>query len=372
MKSVVSIFQKVLAKEFYRTNAGFFLMVVGICFGFLRGAEHIALAQYFISSPILLMAPVFVWLLYTIKIILFNDSAMKKNTNQFLYVSGTLPTLTLSASLALVSLQQLMPAILYGGFLAAMAYHNNQFQAIPEVILVLTLFALLIMARLRWTILHINQEKKTGLVIQKLTTWFTRPYVLFYPEWIVRAQPMMVFGTKVFASLIIIGVSRLYDFDTYDERLFDMGCMLAFSFNLLLVFYYHRFENFHFSIMRSLPIALPQRLTNFIFIFILLQMAEIGTMINYLPSGIAVSHTIFLILFGLSIDLMFYAGMYFRDRAMESFVNRLFFMSIAWIVLILFQVPILLMAAVQVMLAIVIYRRHFYRFEFDAEINSEK
>lgn len=372
MKSVVSIFQKVLAKEFYRTNAGFFLLVVGICFGFLRGAEHIALAQYFISSPILLIVPVFTWLLYALKIILFNDAAMKKDANQFLYISATLPTLTLSTSLAMVSLQQLMPAILYGGFLAAMAYANNQLQVIPEVIIALTFFALLIIARLRWTILHINQEKKTGLIIHKLTTWFARPYVLFYPEWIVRAQPLMVFGTKVFASLIIIGVSRLYDFDTYDERLFDMGCMLAFSFNLLLVFYYQRFENFHFSMMRSLPIALPQRLINFIFIFIILQMAEIGSMINYLPSGVTVFHTIFLILFGLSIDLMFYAGMHFRDRTMESFVNRLFFMTIAWIVLILFQVPIVLMAVVQIVLATMIYRKYFYRFEFDAEINSEK
>ena len=78
MSNIQSVLFKVLVKEFYRINAGFFLIVVGICFGFLRDIEHLALARYFTSAPVYLLIPFSVWLLYALKIIAFNDSSFRR------------------------------------------------------------------------------------------------------------------------------------------------------------------------------------------------------------------------------------------------------------------------------------------------------
>jgi hypothetical protein len=68
---------KVLTREFYRANAMFFLVAIGFCFGFMRGAEHLALAHFFVGSTWLVMIPVGVWVMYTIKVILYNDRQIR-------------------------------------------------------------------------------------------------------------------------------------------------------------------------------------------------------------------------------------------------------------------------------------------------------
>ena len=151
-----------------------------------------------------------------------------------------------------------------------------------------------------------------------------------------------------------------------------MGCALSFSFNLVIVFYYHRFENFHFQLMRSLPLTLNQRMLNFIFICVLLMLPEIGAIVNYFPPGISKLHLLSVLVFGLSISLLGYCFLFLKDITLESFIQRVFWMALLWIVLILFKIPAVVLAIIHIGISIRVYQKHFYRFEFNAEVNSEK
>jgi hypothetical protein len=183
---------------------------------------------------------------------------------------------------------------------------------------------------------------------------------------------MMVLGIKLVASILLAGICYLYQFDTYDERLLDLGCTLVFLFNLMLVFHYHRFENFHFNMLRSLPIPLMKRFGYTLVIFGILQIVEIVTLFNYLPASVSLFHAFIALIFGWSIQVLAYAFLFTRDRTLESFVNILFFMGMLWMLLILFGVPLLLLTVLQLAGAYWIYASNFYRFEFDAEVASEK
>ncbi len=372
MKNIRLILFKVLVKQFYHVNAGFFLILVGICFGFLRDVEHLALARYFTSSVIGLMIPITAWLLYSLKIATFNNLSLAKKENEFLFEVGAINPLALWIQCFIVTGQQFLPVLIYSIFLIITAEQVHNVTVVPVIISSVFILNSFISAMLYRKIVYPDSGIRINFIQRKFNAFWTRPYTWIYPEWITKKQPILVIGTKIFACLMIIGISRLYLFDTYDERLLGMGCTLAFAFNLVIVYYYHRFENFHFQLLRGLPLSLNRRLASFSITWALLVLPEIGAIINYFPSELSVSHLFIILLFGMSLSLLSYSCLFIHDITLETFLHNVFLATFLWIILILFKVPVALLAIVNSGIAVTIYRKHFYRFEFNSEINSEK
>ena len=372
MKSLNNVFRSVFVTAFYRINAGFFLIVAGVCFGFLSGREHKALAQAFISSPFLLLIPITVWIIYGFKVMGFNSILLAKDENSFLFHASALPRFQLWKCISIVIVMQLLPALSYGLFLIIIAVQTKQFVSIALVASVLASGTLLITLKTVTIILTPDLGSKVSLLKNKIDGWITKPFIWFYPEWITRQQPLLVIGTKLFACLLIIGTSRLYLFDTYDERLLAMGCTLAFASNLVIVFYYHRFENFHFPVLRSLPFSLPKRLGAFVFTFTLLTVFEWSTLVNYFPEALSSIYFFMLVAFALSIYVISYAYLFIKDITLELFIQKAGIAAFAWFILLLFKMPLLILIVVHFSAGYLIYHHRFYRFEFNSEINSDK
>ncbi len=358
--------------EFYRINIGFFFIAIGFFFGFLSGREHQALAEAFVSSPLLLLIPFAVWTIYTIKIIGFNSLSFDKNENSFLFSTASTPTLSLLGCLITVALNQLSPILAYGFFLMIVAIKLNQFIAIGQITGFLLLLVIIITWKLRSSIYNPNQEKTTSWFKHKMNIWVTKPFIWFYPEWILRKQPLLILGTKLFAGLLIIGVSRLYLFDEYDARLMGMGATLVFTANAVIVYYYQRFENFHFSVLRSLPFSIGQRMIQFLSVMGLLGLLEWGMLFSYFPKALSVIDLVILYAYGLSIYFMGYAYLFMKDMSLEKFINKAFIAAFVWFILILFKTPVLFLTLVHLGMGLIIYRKKFYRFEFTEEAGSEK
>jgi hypothetical protein len=369
LKPLHSIMTRVLVVEFYRINAGFFFLVIGLCFGFLSGREHMALAQAFVSSTTVLFIPFIVWIVYTLKVIQFNKLEFLKGENSFLYHCAALTKNQLWICCLNVAFKQLTLPFLYAVFLIAFALKLQEFDALVEIISALIVLAVVVAYRLRSEILHPGMNKKISALKQKIDSWFVRPSIWFYPEWILRQQPLLVIGTKIFSGLFIIGVSRLYLFDSYDERLMAMGCMLAFSSNLVLVYFYHRFDTIHFSLMRSLPIPLSTRLLSFIGTMTLLNITEIGLVLNYYPVQLSLYHCGEFLFFGLSIYVLAFATLYIKNIELEKFIQNIFIASFSWFILILFKMPVILLGVVQVLFAFMIYSKTYYTFEYKSDSN---
>jgi hypothetical protein len=372
MNPILRILTKVFVSEFYRINAGFFLIVIGLCFGFLRDIEHIALAQYFTASPLLLLIPLLVWFLYALKIISFNSIAIKKKENEFVYNLALVKLGKSWGFILVMSVFQFLPAILYGLFLIAMSLKNHRTDIAWMIFGSQAFFWTLISSIFLWEVTHPNPGININFFQRKINSSLIRTYAFIYPEWITRKQPVMTMVTKILSCILIVGISRLYLFDSYDERLFGMGCALTFSFNLVIVFYYHRFENFHFQIIRSLPLSLHRRLGNFISTLVLLEAPEILTIINYCPSNISLWQLTAIVLLGISIGLAAYGLLFTGDILLESFIQKVFAACFIWITLILFKMPIIILAIVNGVIGYIASQKNFYEFEFNSEINSEK
>ncbi|NJM26642.1 MAG: hypothetical protein HC859_15360 [Bacteroidia bacterium] len=370
MKSILPVVLKVLVREFYRANAGFFLLVTGLCFGFLRDVEHMALAQFFAASPVLALIPVAVWTVYAIKVILFNTAQARQPLNLFMQETALIRSSPRYVAIATSSALQLAPAFGYGLFLLLVCFQFGQW---PSALVLLSAVVLL-WVLVAWQVHYQLTHPYTGVKVTRLELWvnktFQRRQVFYFPEWAARHQPVSLIGVKLFGCALLWSASKLYLGEDYDVRLMGMAASIAFSANSLVLLGLQRFNNFHFQILRNMPFTISQRLLAFAQTLILLLLPEIGVVAGYFPAGLQASAVVSVVLLGFSINVYLFGYMHRKDMKMETLTQMLFFTCIGWLLLILFSVPLLVLAVVNIAAGTWLYYRHFYQFEYSAESDS--
>ena len=360
MNNFSQVLSRTLTTEFYRANAMFFLASIGFCFGFMRGAEHMALAGFFVSSVWLVMIPVGAWILYTFKVIIYNRREVRFERNWFLY---SLPFANALPAYVTVAAGQLAPIIAYGAFLSLVALKQQQGRTIAIILTSLIAMMGVTVWRLSHSLIYPTREKTTPSPIRRLDQVLAKPAAWMFSEGIVRSQPGMVYVTKIAACLVIFGATQLYLFDQYDERLYLMAACAAFSANLALVFQYQKFEIVDLAILRSLPISFTRRISTFLVTMIVLCFPEIAILFTNLPGYLSITTYLFAIVFGLSLLVAGYGVIYIKMIDFDSFTRQIFFASMGLILIILFKVPVWIISIALTATGFVLVRKHYYNYQ---------
>lgn len=363
MNRTIHILNRVFAVEFYKLNTGFFLLVMGFCFGFLSGAEHKALAQFFTSSLVLLAIPISCWFLYTLKVILFNKATLYRKPNEFIFHLSAFHKFYQWLYILPLVVSQLAPAIGYAIFLMAIATYNHLL--ISVVLISLSLLVLIITSSfsILYNINHPNQEKRISSLKIFMDGKFSKPYSQIFITWLARRDFATLIGSKLFSCILIWAVMVLYGLDNYDVRLLAMGLAVAFSGNVMLVYHVHQFENVHFQIVRNLPIPRWKRLVDFIIIFTILCLPELGLVIKNFPQGLGFIDEVSSIFFSLSIGILYYGYLYLNNMILDRFMQHVFGIVLIFILMILFAVPIWLLALLNLTVGTTLFRKHYYSYQ---------
>lgn len=362
----LTILNRVLVKEFYRLNAGFFLLIITLTFGFMSGIEHRALAEMFVSSWQLLFIPFAVWTIYLIKVVNFNIQRLELPENSFLFEMQLLNARNKFLSTFVAINNQFVPAMAYGAFLILTAVKNDlyisAFQTGGALMILTILGSFFFLYKIQ------NREKEIRITALKrfIDYRFTRSLPQFYLEWVLRREPVLCFATKVFSCILIVAISALYRFEVYDARLMSMASVLVFASNMMIVNQLHRFENLYFPQLRSAPFAIARRIGQLMIVLLVLCAPELIFLTKYLPDHLSLMTNISIAIFGISIVLLFYA-LIFLKLLRENFSRVIFGLSILWIFLVLCGVPPEILAAANILASILIYRTHYYRFEYGAD-----
>ena len=360
------ILDKVVAREFYRISAGFFLVVIGIGFGFMSKAEHVALAQLFVSTAYLSFVPVGLWCLYALKIMQFNRQTTGLSQNYFLSSILHLSLFRKSALLFCEAGIELLPAILYGIFLAAIAKEAQHFAAMYIIGGSLLLLTGLIAYSLHHNLLHTSREARVTFFKRVFDAQFIKPQIQFFIEWIIRKQPVLFFGIKLFGCLIIMAVAHLYVADAYDGRLMGLGMLLVAAANSVVAFHYHQFENRDFQLLRNFPVTHTRRILLFLMSGFVLCLPEWIFLYRFFPDVLGIAVYCNLVLLALSLMLLSYALLFTRHILFEKYVRHIFFLFITLMLLVLFKVPFVILIVILSVLAIYFIRTYYYNFEFIA------
>ncbi len=259
---------------------------------------------------------------------------------------------------------QLLPATLYGIFLMVFAIKNGFIETLFMIIASLLLLLFIGSFALSLTLHHPNQEKTVGIFAKYLNVSITKPFPLFFPEWIARSEPLILFGTKIFACLVLLGGTQLYKTDVYDLRLLGLAIVIAFSAQVVLIGEMHRFDNFHFPLNRNLPIPFAQRVLYFLCTLVILILPELGMIIKNFPPEFNGWSLLSAILLSLSIPIFFYGLLYIKGRDQEKLMPFVFFFSISWILLVLFKIPLWAIASMNLMIGLACLKKFYYSFEY--------
>jgi hypothetical protein len=363
MKPILQILHRVLVVEFYKTNASFFLLVIGFAVGFMRGPDHIALGESFIGSPILLSIPVLIWIAYAAKAFLFNQAILQRKETEFLFQFNLLDPGRQLLALLVSTFNQLVPVYVYAAFLMALALKHHLLTSFILIVFALLCIQWATMVLMKRSLNHPNQEKHIGFFKRIVDKFLTKPYPLFALEWIVRRKFILMIGFKFFSCLLLYGVFQLYHGEEYDARLLGMTVATAMGCHMSLIYELHRFENLHFSMLRQLPIGRFTRVSYTSAAILILILPETGMMISMFPSHLTIMNCMSVILLAWSITVLLYASLYQKDRDEEQVVPYVFGAVMLYMVLILFRVPMLLLAGINFGIAYGMIRLYYFEFE---------
>jgi hypothetical protein len=346
--------------SFYKTHSVFFMVAGGLLFGFLRGQDHMALAALFVSSPYLVSIPILFWSAYVLMVVRANRSCVENAENEFLHVLLWLPTYNKTTTLFVMALYQLFPVTAYGIFLLVVALHHQMAITFGIVLFALLAMVVAVAGGLSRALHHISEEKKQWAIIGWMNRHLTRPYTLFFIEWIFRKQWVVMFLVKGFSFLLLLGILLLYQTDAYDVRLLGMALALVAGIHTNGMYELHRFNNLHFSLLRNLPLPLGKRQSSLLVVWLLLFVPEMALCVRYAPEPLSAIDWLGSLLYLLSIPI-FYDGWLTTHKGDRHTV--VFFYILSLMVLILFGVPPLVLALLNMAGGTYLTHRYYYFFE---------
>jgi len=362
MGPVSKVIVRVLVVEFYKHNVAFFGLILLVFFGFIRGAEHVAIGKFLVSFPSALFFLYGLWLSYLVKILLFTGPAVFRVENQFLSNFSLLTLHDKRYSLLVTSCLLFLPAIAYGAFLLYLAVAQGFWIAVISVILAVVVFTLIIGMLLYKKLSELPHERT---ILQfRFATKYTRPAILYFTEHVLRNEPVLFFLTKAYSCLLIVGTSLLYQTDEFDLRLFTTGILLALSGNVALlnkyvIFYYHKL-----TIARNLPYSFGNILLFHLAATAVILIPEFIFLVKYFPLPMNLLDVAGLVVFGSGICMLIFSINLMKEADMEKMMIWMFWMIVGATFLILFSIhPMALGVLSLVEYSIVLKVRH-YRFEF--------
>lgn len=365
MKSLFRIFNLTIVKEYYRQNAVFIFAVMMFAFGFLRANEHITLIKQALKLPSVLFIVFGVWVLHGVKVVLFTLRMLESKQNEFLYHARLFSPIKRFLVFCLVQLSLIQLTFLYSLAMIKFGIDGKQWAEVGYIVacnIILIVGGALVY---EFRIQRPNAEQVRSKPMQQFFARFRTPAYLFFVRYLFAKQPVLLLLTKLFGCLVLMGVCNLYPTDDYDERLLALGGLFVAAGHTVFCQQYFFFENRLLLIAKNLPLSHAQRLLKYGLAYFILIVPEIIVLARNLPAEVSYAYMVALLLFILSMIFLNHHVQYINNISYDAFMQRLFFTGILFLLLIMFKIPVILMALVNFSIAVFVFRKHYFLSEFN-------
>jgi len=329
---------------FFRQRAGTFLVLLGVLFGFLSANEHHAFAVFFLTGSYGMLTLFFIWLIYSLLCVQFLINTWELPEYTFIFHARTWPAPVRMRRFAVQALGFLQPILYYGVYLLTIAIQDKLFARLWPIIPFYVVLMLMLTSAAEWRIrkpvLYVAAKSKS--IIQ----WpFPRPASWLYwsMEWLVRERGITLLVGKTGAMLVAAGTMLYYSTGDYDIRMPAVGMSLAYLLNLGLSLELYQWEAEIWLWGRSLPVPIWKRWVRIAAAHFVLIVPE--TVVVLRSGALSFAEAGQLYLLGLAILLVSHLYLYKRAGLPENAMQVFLFAFIALTLLILYKIPLLLLAA---------------------------
>lgn len=356
MKSINKVLVRVLVKEFYQANAGFFLIMTGLLFGFLKTPQHIDIASFLASNPIYYLIPLVLWSLYALKTFLFAYRIKKLPANSFITDFVLLSPIARKITTAYLQLLLLAPTVAYSMLLGAVAYKINAIESLVMLVLG-NLVILLISAHFLHNRLIQPVDAKASNKFVSWTQNLPKHLNTLFIHHLFNRQPIPLLFTKLLSIGIIIGASLLYRSSVNDLRFLTLGVLLATGINSTLSFKYFEFEAKNLRIFRNLPISIASKFMTITTTYALLMIPELLVLLGNNYNDASPLHLGKTMLMFLSLSIFYHSIVQLKNMDMDHFVRYPFLLTATLFFVILGNVQPLTIGLVLIMISYIIFRK---------------
>ncbi len=329
------LLNRVLVSQFYAKNAGTFLVLILLAFGFLGAAEHKALITAALGSPFFLAIVFILWSLYLLKTVSFVRQELRAPQHLFLQTLWLVPapkrwTMWLAIQTAL-----LFPILAYGQWMVQIAAHHRRWDSLFATVLFLLS---LIVTGAGMNDYRLRHPSPNTIRLPNFT--FKIPYELFFPTYWLRHEPLSLVLTKAFSGLLLAGVCRLYPTDDYDQRLLLIGLLLAILGHSQVGGQIRAFERQYLLFLPNLPLSWLQWFGRYALTYGLLWLPELLILLRNCPTEIQLDYIVWLWLTGWGGLMLLHSLAYGFDILPERWLSGVFASFIGGLLAIMFGLPV--------------------------------
>lgn len=330
--------------EFYRQRAGFFLTIILLAFGFLSAREHAGIAVFLLADKYGMISLATIWALYTLMAQVFWNTLWSSPGYSFVYHTRLLPAVRRLCWLGTLAVGFLIPPLLYGAWIVNVAIGQGIFtRSMPVLGIWLGMWLLLLLwadRKLR------NQDTAVQKKGVPAALRFKRPvsWISWTLEWLVREKSLTLLLCKAGSVLFTVATLAYYGTDDYDLRLPAIGLSMAALANIGLSYEVFHWETNIWLWSRSLPVSILARIGRLALVHCFLLAPDFLLIIRYGYHLLDFDEMARIFILQLSLLLWYHSSLYKAKPLLEDSLGAVFILFIVLTILILYNMPLILLA----------------------------
>ncbi len=363
MKALAGILWRVVVLQFYKLNAGFFLILFILLFATMQPPELLVsypILSMIAASPAMLAVVFIVFILYFIKCLAFALKMVSEPSNEFLFYSALLEKKPLNQALVVVFIGIFFPALLYNLLIVIVAILTAHWLTVGYVILYNVALSVLFVNRFRKKIS--NYKKVSRARFDFFRQRPSRLYYGFYINFLTSERKVMLTLTKTISCLLLVGILNLFLADEYNLNFIYIGYSISLVLHALIIFEIRNFEDRYLAVLLNLPLRNWTYVVRII-AFMLILLPEMVVFAFYSSQIFTIPDLLILLLMGIAVLSAFHAVTYLTSVNMRNYLKGVFIIFLVLIFSFLFRVPATVMFLICVGFSYFITQRYHFQYE---------
>lgn len=363
---MTNVLARIFTTRFYAQNTGFFFLLFYLLFGIVQGGQlipyHYGLLLGIVSSTGGLLLALVLWMLYNMKCIWYVLGTMSNKEYVFLYQTVGSVTETRQRRIWWWVHASIYAPVLVYSLLAVIVACLRHYYAAAIIIAVFSLIMCY-----SPVCIYTYLIKRPGAVFfyhrwqQWLNRHFHKPMPLFYLYELATNRTRSLLVLKILSCIVLLATFTLMKGDDYDVRAVLTGMLIAVLLHTIAVFDHRHFDDQFLVFTRALPIPVWKRYGMLAVTYAILLLPELGLLIIHTwPHN--KWHWIMLIVFGVSVLLMFRCLLYFPRLDQDKYLRWVFLLLCTLLFMILAHLYGWAILALQCT-AFLLFAVRYYRYE---------
>ncbi|MDT3404971.1 hypothetical protein [Mucilaginibacter terrae] len=354
------ILNRIFVCGFYQAHAGMFLFFFLVMIGAVDPGQllsyHKTLMVAFITSPLMLLVVLAVWLLYTLKCWHYVVAQIGAPPQHFLFYSSTSYTKRQQLkSWFLVQAAILLPVIAYGLTAVGVGFYYGFYWQPAVIVLYLLLLTGLSAWLYTFVVNRLIDGSKQSWLLNLSSSW-KKPYYSLYLYHIANRLKIPYLITKGLSWIIITAVFQLFADVQHDARVAGMAVLAIAVTHGVIVFEGQRFEHTYLSFARNFSYPLLQRYGYAVLTYCILLLPEGFWLFGRFNPLLAVQ----LFLMMLSMVILLHTLIYYIGLNMDRYLQWIMglFIVLFWVMMFKLMIGLVLF---NVVVSYLIFYRFYYR-----------